>query len=44
MKDKVKGFLKELGGWILYLLLIFALTYFIITYVGQRTKVDGSSM
>lgn len=44
MSDKAKGFWKELGGWILYLLVIFGMTYFIITYVGQRTKVDGSSM
>ena len=44
MSDKAKGFLKELGGWILYILIIIGLTYFIITFVGQRTKVDGSSM
>ena len=44
MSDKTKGILKELGSWILYLLVIMGMTYFIITYVGQRTKVDGSSM
>lgn len=31
-------------GWILYLLIIVGLTYLIITYVGQRTRVSGSSM
>lgn len=36
--------LKEGGGWILYVLVIIALTYFIITYVGQRTRVSGHSM
>lgn len=44
MSDKAKGILKEIGGWILYILIIIGLTYFIITFVGQRTKVDGSSM
>ena len=44
MSDKTKGILKELGGWIIYILIIIGLTYFIITFVGQRTKVDGSSM
>lgn len=36
--------LKELGGWILYILIIVGLTYLIITFVGQRTRVSGSSM
>lgn len=35
---------QELGGWILYILLIIGLTYLIITFVGQRTQVDGHSM
>lgn len=36
--------LRELGGWILYILIIVGLTYLIITFVGQRTRVSGSSM
>jgi len=44
MSDKVKGFLKELGSWIVYILFIIGVTWFIITFIGQRTKVDGSSM
>lgn len=44
MSDKGKDFLKELASWVIYILFIIAVTYFIITFVGQRTKVDGSSM
>ena len=43
----VRVFGKVIGGilgWILYLLIIVGLTYLIITYVGQRTRVSGSSM
>lgn len=36
--------LSELGGWLLYILIIIGLTYLIITFVGQRTRVSGSSM
>ena len=39
-----KGFLREALGWVLYILLIIGITYLIITFVGQRTKVDGHSM
>ena len=41
---KTSGFWKELGSWILYFLFVIAITYLIITFVGQRTKVDGHSM
>ena len=44
MSDKGKDFLKEFASWVIYILFIIAVTYFIITFVGQRTKVDGSSM
>ena len=44
MNKKAKAFFKELWGWILYILVIIGLTYFIVTFVGQRTMVDGSSM
>lgn len=43
-KDEEKGILSELLGWIVYLLVIVGLTYLIITYVGQRTRVSGHSM
>ena len=39
-----KNIWGELGGWILYILLIVGLTYVIITFVGQRTRVEGHSM
>ncbi|WP_082891587.1 signal peptidase I [Bariatricus massiliensis] len=44
-KDAVpKSAWQELGGWIVYIILIIGLTYLIITFVGQRTQVDGHSM
>lgn len=43
MKEE-RGILRELAGWIAYLLLIIGITYLVITYVGQRTKVSGQSM
>lgn len=36
--------LKEVLGTSLYLLIVLALTFLVVTYVGQRTKVIGSSM
>lgn len=44
MSDNVKGFLKEFASWVIYILFIIGVTWFIITFIGQRTKVDGSSM
>ena len=38
------GIIREILGWIFYIIVILALTYVIITYVGQRTSVSGSSM
>ena len=35
---------KEVLSWIFYILFVIALTYLIITFVGQRTMVDGRSM
>lgn len=43
-KDDEKGIFGELLGWLIYFLIIVALTYLIITYVGQRTRVSGHSM
>ena len=43
-EEEEKGILRTLGGWILYILIIIGLTYLIITFVGQRTRVSGSSM
>ncbi len=35
---------RTLLGWVFYLVIIILLTYLIITFVGQRTRVSGSSM
>ena len=40
----MKEIIKELSGWLLYIVLIIALTWFVVTFVGQRTEVSGSSM
>jgi len=40
----VKSVLKEILSWILYLIVVVGITYLVITYVGQRTKVVGQSM
>ena len=42
--ERESSILRELGSWILYILIIIGLTYLIITFVGQRTRVSGSSM
>ena len=39
-----KSLLKEILGFSIYLLIILALTYLIIAFVGQRTVVHGDSM
>lgn len=43
-EEKKKSAFQELMEWLLYILVIIVLTYLIITFVGQRTKVDGHSM
>ena len=43
-EEEERDILGELGGWLVYILLIIGLTYLIITFVGQRTMVSGSSM
>ena len=36
--------LRELLGWVVYILIVICSTYLIVNYVGQRTKVSGDSM
>lgn len=43
-KEAEKNIFKELFGWIVYILIVVGLTYLILTYVGQRTRVSGHSM
>lgn len=40
----MKEIIKELAGWLLYIVLIIALTWIVVTFVGRRTEVSGSSM
>ena len=40
----MKEIIKELAGWLLYIVLIIAFTWFVVTFVGQRKEVSGSSM
>lgn len=40
----MKEIIKELAGWLLYIVLIIAFTWFVVTFVGQRTEVSVSSM
>ena len=40
----MKEIIKELAGWLLYIVLIIAFTWFVVTFVWQRTEVSGSSM
>ena len=43
-QDGEKDMKKEILSWVFYILFVVALTYVIITFVGQRTRVDGRSM
>ncbi len=40
----MKSILKELMGWLLYIIIIVGAAYLIVTFLGQRTQVSGSSM
>jgi signal peptidase I len=42
--SKTKSVLKEILSTSIYLLLVLCAAYLIVTYVGQRTQVSGSSM
>lgn len=43
-KEKKKINLKDTVSFIIYIAVVFAITYLVITYVGQRTEVIGTSM
>lgn len=40
----IKGVVRELVSILIYLAIVFVLTYLVVEYVGQRTVVSGSSM
>ena len=43
-RRNMKGIIKELLGWIVFIFIVVAASYLVVTYVGQRTEVSGSSM
>lgn len=43
-KSSMNKVLKELFSTAIYILVVFAITWLLITFVGQRTIVDGDSM
>ncbi len=43
-QEKKTDWKKELLSWAFYIVFVIILTYLILTYVGQRTRVDGQSM
>lgn len=43
-KEKKKINLKDTVSFIIYIAVVFIITYLVITYVGQRTEVIGTSM
>ncbi len=43
-ESQERGIWKELRSWAVYLVVAMLISYLIITYVGQRTRVDGESM
>lgn len=42
--EKEKSVMQELLSWVIYLLIVVAVSFLIVTFVGQRTKVQGRSM
>lgn len=43
-KNSTMDTVKEILNFVLYIAVVFVLTYLVIHYVGQRTEVSGSSM
>ena len=43
-EEKKPGILREILGFLIYVGIVVGITFFIITFVGQRTYVSGSSM
>ena len=43
-KDQDRSIFKEILGWLVYIAILLAVVYVLITYVGQRTEVSGHSM
>lgn len=43
-EEKQTNMVREIISWLVYIGVVVGLTYLILTYVGQRTMVDGRSM
>lgn len=43
-EEKKRGLFREILGFLLYVAIVVGITFLIITFVGQRTYVSGSSM
>jgi len=44
IEDKERSILREILGLLLYLAIVLMITYIVVTFVGQRTEVNGMSM
>ncbi len=42
--EKKSSIVQEILGFLLYVMMVVGITFFIITFIGQRTYVSGSSM
>ncbi len=40
----MKGIIRELFGWLIFIAIVAAASYAVVTFVGQRTQVSGESM
>ena len=40
----MKGIIRELFGFIVFIVIVAAVSYFVVAFVGQRTQVSGESM
>ena len=38
----MKGIIKELLGWLVFIFIVIAASWFIVTFIGQRTQVSGA--
>lgn len=43
-EKKEKSVMRELLEWIVYIIIVVILSFLAVTYIGQRTRVDGHSM
>ena len=43
-EEKKPGMIREILGFLVYVAVVVGITFFIITFIGQRTYVSGSSM